>query len=117
MKITSEQLKELLERATKGPWEVHESQTNNGRLSLEVGTKHEGGAHWCVADMVAPQSTIAKHNAALIALTPDLAAEVLELRGLLEQAVNESLGMTFAARRECLPFVHAARKHLAETEG
>lgn len=59
----------------------------------------------------------AEYAIRLYVLAPDLAAELIRCRELLEQAVYESMGMSFAAKCGPLPFVAEAKKYLSETEG
>lgn len=104
--MKSNKLKELLSRATKGPWGL--SQRPAPIVSQGLHIKCSDGRSIAVLGY---QSDECIANAALIALTPDLAAELIRCRELLAVVLS------------CVPrTIHcdgldAAKTYLTETEG
>jgi len=112
-------LRKLLDEATPGPWACHFGDDNincNCRYILgEYGgmgslatidvaeeTKHAWG------DDIGPNEDVAKANARLIAIAPDLAAALLKAEEALDDAIR------IAARNEAGPDLDAARATLTE---
>lgn len=90
--MKTSEMKELIERATKGPWtksfagepiEINGHEAHScDRISAETWT----GLCFVFKSGDYIDDEEGKANAALIALAPDLAAEVIALRELLERA-------------------------------
>lgn len=121
--MRNSELKELLERATKGPWRAKQTRGNNiyehtvtnaptgyleiCQLSPDPDTKRSDDIK---------QATMITANADLIALTPTLAAELLRCRELLALVVAQ--GDTPCRSAYNLHEIRAmAKKYLTETEG
>jgi hypothetical protein len=102
--MKTSELKELIERATKGKWEQGKKHPcrvfASGQTIYATHPENEG-----------TEREEEKANAALIALTPSLAAEVIALRGLLVDMLEEH-------GRICdCSACKSAEEHLTDTEG
>lgn len=87
MSLTTEQVRELLDKATPGPWEAESGhEQRNGVLYWQV----QDDSDCIMQNQFCYTRGDAEANARLIAASPDLAREVLRLREALKQAYAEA---------------------------
>ena len=85
-KPTTEELKDLLDAATPGPWNV----TAPVEGSPEFMVIQHGPHGWSeCGKYLSVSGQLSSDDATLIAIAPTLAAEVVQLRSILERIVSE----------------------------
>lgn len=93
-RIATEELRRIVAEASPGPWELRDAESYNGRSTTYYLDVWDGDLNVIASEAHRAHGDGGRSNMRLIALAPQLAAEVLQLREALQALHHAVCGET-----------------------